>query len=272
MRKSPAISSLHGLVLEHPLVPKGFIIESHQPGVPRKSDSPLRRLKEKGFASDGVEVRVRRPDGGIAGTLSLYCSLNVDAARLERRGELKKALMLVKRAKKIEGSKKCLAVTSMFRTFRLNGSGWSAYIEALDESAFRTAVRELAEDVQKARAEVLEASPAASVSAAVVGFRRTVAYLATADGSRLTVPRRQLAEENLDWIDAPVIITREEVGSNVILQVKPGLTAAIEDPIVEGAFITAGARTNDRIDPFAFAGLTFATPEASDAFEALQTR
>jgi hypothetical protein len=263
--------SRRALVLEHPLVPKGFIIESLLPGVPRKSDSPLRRLKEKGLATEGIEVRVRRPDGAIGGTLSLYCALNVDAARLERRGEMKKAQMLVRRAKKIEQSKKCLAIASMFRLFRLHGTGWSAYIEALDESSFRAAVLELADDVQKARADVIDAGPAASVTASVAGFRGTTAYLETADGTRLGIPRRQLAEENLDWIGAPVIITREELGSNVILQVKPGLAADVADPVVEGDFITAGTRTDERIDPFAFAGLTFATPEASEAFETLLT-
>ena len=46
-------------VVEHPLVPKRFIIETYQPGVPTRSDSPLRSLQEKGLATAGVDVRLR---------------------------------------------------------------------------------------------------------------------------------------------------------------------------------------------------------------------
>jgi hypothetical protein len=257
------------LVLEHPLVPKIFIIDSHQPGVPRRSDSPLRTLKAKGLVTGGIEASVRRPGGGLGGTLSLYCSLNVDAARLQRLGQTKKAHQLAARAQKIEGSKRCIGVMKVFRTLRLNASGWDAYLEALDAQPFRAAVMELAVDVQKARASILGKPTALSVAASVIGIQGTAALIESDNGMRLTIPRQQLAVANLDWLGAPVVVTREEVGSNVILQVQPGLAVSEEDRVVDGPFVVAGERTEERVDPFAFAGLTFATPEASEAFELL---
>jgi hypothetical protein len=88
-------------VLTWPVVRREEIVRAFSPGAVPAKESPFRALRAKRWASAGVSVPRRRA-GRLAGQLVMYCSLNVDAARLVRAGNEDAARRAARAAKEVE--------------------------------------------------------------------------------------------------------------------------------------------------------------------------
>lgn len=90
-------------VVEEPFLTRESILLVLKPGE-ITTDRPFRTLRQRGGASNGISIPTRTPTGQLLGKVSLYCSLNGDAARAYRLDDFEMSHELVKRATKLERS------------------------------------------------------------------------------------------------------------------------------------------------------------------------
>lgn len=90
-------------VVEEPFLTRNFILSILRPAEVT-TDRPFRTLRQHKSASPGIVVHLRMAGGRLAGRLTLYSSLNADAARAYRLQELDTARALAAHAIKLEQS------------------------------------------------------------------------------------------------------------------------------------------------------------------------
>ena len=86
-----------------PVATRSRLVRAFRPGEPSGAEGPFRTLRSHRWATAGVRV-TRRAAGRLGGQLTIFSSLNVDAARLARRGVLDAAGRLAYAAGTLEGS------------------------------------------------------------------------------------------------------------------------------------------------------------------------
>ncbi len=86
-----------------PIVSRHQIVEAFQPGHSAAREGPFRTLRKGRLATAGVAVVIRNR-GHARGRITLFSSLNADAARLAREGHRKAAQALARAAAKVEKS------------------------------------------------------------------------------------------------------------------------------------------------------------------------
>lgn len=90
-------------VLEEPFVTREAILAVLRPGQPG-AEGRFRTLRQRRFASAGVRVELRSGRGRVLGQAHFYSSLNTDAARAARWGELRLAQSFAEQAGEMECS------------------------------------------------------------------------------------------------------------------------------------------------------------------------
>lgn len=90
-------------VVEEPFLTKDLILSILRPAEVT-TDRPFRTLRQHKSASPGIVVHLRMDGGRMAGRLTLYSSLNADAARAYRLQEFDAAKELATQAVKLERS------------------------------------------------------------------------------------------------------------------------------------------------------------------------
>jgi hypothetical protein len=85
-----------------PVATRSRLVRAFRPGEPSSAEGPFRTLRSHRWATAGVRV-TRRAAGRLGGQLTLFSSLNVDAARLARLGVLDAAGRLAYAAATLEG-------------------------------------------------------------------------------------------------------------------------------------------------------------------------
>lgn len=73
------------MIAAWPVVARDRIVHAFKPGTSASAEAPFRTLRRHDWVSAGVRV-TRFADGGFAGQLTFFSSLNIAAARLARRG------------------------------------------------------------------------------------------------------------------------------------------------------------------------------------------
>ncbi len=101
-------------VLAWPVVRREEIVRAAAPGEAPGRESPFRALRAKGWASAGVAIP-RRHAGRLAGQSVLYCSLNVDAARLARMGHAASAVEAAQAAGRVEAGPNFIRLKRLLR-------------------------------------------------------------------------------------------------------------------------------------------------------------
>lgn len=91
-------------VVEEPFLTRDFILSILRPAEVT-TDRPFRTLRQHHAASPGIVIHVRMAGGRLAGRLTLYSSLNADAARAYRLQEFDTAKSLASHAVKLERSR-----------------------------------------------------------------------------------------------------------------------------------------------------------------------
>lgn len=91
------------MLTQLPFTTSEEIAAEFRPEKPGRVQSALRTLKSHKAVSDGVSQPLRRQTGGrLGGKLTLYSSLNLDAARCAREGDYKQAAKIARAAIEIE--------------------------------------------------------------------------------------------------------------------------------------------------------------------------
>jgi hypothetical protein len=84
-----------------PLADRDQVVQAYRLGKVGSTEAPFRTLKGHRWVSGGVRV-TSRARGVLAGQLTLFSSLNVDAARLARHGKKAAAMRIARAAEKLE--------------------------------------------------------------------------------------------------------------------------------------------------------------------------
>ena len=90
-------------IVEWPLVNRDRIVHAFRPGGDSTAEGPFRTLRRHQWASAGVRVS-RHADRGLAGQMTVFSRLNVESARLARRGEAAAATATARAAMDLEAS------------------------------------------------------------------------------------------------------------------------------------------------------------------------
>lgn len=86
-----------------PLADRSELVQAFRPGAPGKREAPYRTLRQQRWATAGVSIVPHRA-GKAAGRVTLFSSLNIEAARLARHGSGRAALEVAREAAKVEAS------------------------------------------------------------------------------------------------------------------------------------------------------------------------
>lgn len=86
-----------------PIVARSSLVRAFKPGADARAAGPFSTLRQKRWVTPGVSV-IPHSGGRAEGRLTLFCALNVEAARQARIGKRAAALRLAKDAEQVERS------------------------------------------------------------------------------------------------------------------------------------------------------------------------
>jgi hypothetical protein len=84
-----------------PVVTRNRVVHAYKPGEPSAAEGPFRTLRKHAWASSGIRVD-RRVGGRLIGQMTVFSSLNVESARLARRGNSDAAVRVARAAAQLE--------------------------------------------------------------------------------------------------------------------------------------------------------------------------
>jgi hypothetical protein len=195
-----------GVVIENPFVTPEDLREALDPSG-RSPATAVRRLREAGLISHGIELRPHR-GGRLRGAVVYYCALNLDAAEAVRDGDETAARELARAAASVEASK----------TAR-------SFAKALVEFRDLRDLRELSAEKRRA---------ASSLAARITRIRNGLAHgvnplvglvvdaddlygTVQTDNETIVLPRATLHARGLDWPGAAVAIRVQSLRTGAML-------------------------------------------------------
>lgn len=213
-----------GEVLAWPVVRREEIVRAASPGVVPVKEAPFRALRARGWASAGVSVPRRRA-GRLAGQLVMYCSLNVDAARLARLGDEAAAERAAGAARQVESGAEFVRLRSLLQALpeeeqRAVLDGRLPAGEAGEQVA--TVVRSLAQQI--ARVEAGLPHPLDRFAGQVSERRRDSVLVAAQDGTRTAVPLWMVRAAHRDQVGDPLVLVSVRLDDHqALMHVVPGI-------------------------------------------------
>jgi hypothetical protein len=214
-----------------PVVGRSRIVHAFKPGGSPEAEAPFRTLRRHEWASSGLRVS-RHGDHGLAGQMTVFSCLNVDSARLARRGNAPAAVRVARAAAHLESGPEFAALQRALSDLPgleaekvVNGNlpegAPPALAEALRAVAGRTE-RVRADD--SALSSPLEAAFAGQITEIHEGF----VLLAQANGPATMVPRWMASAARRDQIgDCFVLVTDKLDESSAVVQAMPAIDVEI---------------------------------------------
>ncbi len=185
----------------------------------------MRRLREKGLLTEGLQSPRRRADGTVAGRDSLYASLNRDVLCLYRKGLAAEAEALAGQARRIERSAAMKELSSALAAAQRSQpadpiAAWQQVARSHGPS-LEKAVRQ----IERARNQYVHRGQLDQrYFGWVVFLSDSLAQLETSEGQNLAVPIQELATASLDAVGKAVLVSVEHLGDGQSLfQVEPAL-------------------------------------------------
>src|SRR6476659_236332 len=89
------------MIAAWPVVDRSRVVHAFRPGGSASAEAPFRTLRGHAWASAGIRVTPRAA-GQLAGQLTLFSALNVEAARLARHGNRAAAERVARAAEELE--------------------------------------------------------------------------------------------------------------------------------------------------------------------------
>lgn len=189
------------MLVEFPFTTAAKIAGDYRPGGGASAKSILRTLRSKDALSDGVVERLRDDGGRVAGEVRLYCSLNRDAARMVRRGEVGMAQELAARASEVENQDAALELVHAVSRSRASGDVagsvvFAAFAVTRTDEHLRNAMREVVGATQETRERLnVDAPNSETMFGRLIELRGSLAELAIDDAdTRLTLPIHDIDE------------------------------------------------------------------------------
>jgi hypothetical protein len=87
-----------------PLIPRDRLVWAFRPGEPGSSEAPFRTLRKHSWSTAGVRIIPRTSGGRTAGRVTIFSTLNLEAARLARLHDGRSATRVAKAAVAAESS------------------------------------------------------------------------------------------------------------------------------------------------------------------------
>jgi hypothetical protein len=219
-----------------PVVGRSRIVHAFKPGGSPGAEGPFRTLRRHEWASSGVRVS-RHGDHGLAGQMTVFSCLNVDSARLARRGNAAAALRVAQAAADLESGPEFAVLQRVLSD--LPGQEAEQVVDGhLPEdppASLAEALRAVAGRTERVRANdtalssPLEAAFAGQIAEIHEGF----VILAQANGPATMVPRWMASAAGRDRIgDYFVLVTDKLDDSSAVVEAMPAID--MERDIEEG--------------------------------------
>jgi hypothetical protein len=254
------------MILESPFVSSREILDSYRPGQPT-GEKVLRRLREKGFVSDGLVVPARLRSGRLGGSFRLYCTLNRDAARLARRGEEDEARIVSVRAREIEQTSEAALLVDAFARFAAHDAENTeavlrrSLVTMNYDHALERAVAALAEEIDEARQTTKVAIWVVRLHGTLERLTDEMATIVDDEGREIALPARDLAERGLDFTGAPITVCWEHAGRGQIITEAQAALLLEARPFLEKK-VRLSARESRELEALARSGPTVTRPAA----------
>ncbi len=224
-----------------PVALRAQLVRAFRPGEPSDKEAPFRTLRKHGWTSPGMSV-VCRERKRAAGRLTVFSTLNVDAARLAREGRPKEALTFAKAAARIEQGKSFLALKEW-----LSGSTAAEAATAIQGTSSTPApgllqvLRLIAAETLSARRHCAVEDPNLQTVAGRICETLATAVVLETGNHRTYVPRGLAESANRTKVgDLLALVTERLDASYVFVFVLPAI--AVEK--VEGATASPFGRSS----------------------------
>src|SRR5262245_9655865 len=135
-----------------PVADRNRVVHAFKPGEPSTVEGPFRTLRTHQWATSGVRV-TRRAGGRLSGQMTIFSSLNVEAARLARRGVHDAAQRLARAAEELEAGPEFGRLRTMLSDLPVGDA--EAVIDGVlpdGPSALADVIKELARRTEQLRA------------------------------------------------------------------------------------------------------------------------
>lgn len=225
-----------------PLVPRELLVRVFRPGEEATGEAPFRTLRRHAWATAGVRIATRT-SGRAAGQVTIFSALNLEAARLARRGELPAAVRLAKQAASLEASKEFAVVAALLAGLSpglVSSVARGVLPEDLpDADKLWSALRKIAKRTEQVRASgEVRKWRAELLAGRISQVRKTSLVLTTVEGE-CSIPR---------WLGSSV--HREQVGDDLaVLNDRLGDSSALA--VALPALDVEQSEPEPAFDPFA---------------------
>jgi hypothetical protein len=210
-----------------PVVRRSRIVHAFKPGGPSEAEAPFRTLRRHEWASSGVRVS-RYGSRGLAGQLTMYSCLNVESARLARRGDSSAAVRVARAAADLESGPEFGLLQQALLDLR--GQEAEQVVEGLlpqeAPPALAQALRAVAGRTERIRAnDVALSSPLeAAFAGQIAEVHQGFVLVAQANGPATMVPRWMASAARRDQIGACFVLVTDKLDeSSAVVEVMPAI-------------------------------------------------
>jgi hypothetical protein len=215
------------MIAAWPVVARDRIVHAFKPGGSSTAEGPFRTLRRHEWVSSGARVS-RRTDRALSGQLTVFSSLNVDAARLARQGHESAAALVARKAATLEAG---LEFTQLSRLLsELPGLEAEQVVKGVipDDSSpqLTDALREVAVCTEQLRtgdihlSSILELVFAGQIAEVTEGH----VLLTRSDGAATMIPRWMADAVKRDRIgDLLALVADRLDGTSEVIEVVPAI-------------------------------------------------
>lgn len=210
------------MIAAWPVVARDRIVRAFKPGGSPAAEAPFRTLRRHEWVSSGVRI-TRFADRGFAGQMTCFSSLNIEAARLARRGNAPGAERMARAAADLEAGPEFAALIRQLSKLpdREAEQVVSGALPAEAPAELTGALRAVASRTERVRAnDIRLSSPAEAVFSGRVAEVRDGYVVAVQENGPATVVPRWMADVVWrDRVGAPLVLVADNLG---------GATAVVE--------------------------------------------
>jgi hypothetical protein len=243
-----------------PVVGRSRIVHAFKPGGSAEAEGPFRTLRRHEWASSGVRVS-RHGDHGLAGQMTVFSCLNVESARLARRGNAPAAVRVARAAADLESGPEFAALQRVLSD--LPGQEAEQVMNGVlpedAPAALAEALRAVAGRTERIRANdaALSSPLEAAFAGQIAEVHERFVLLAQANGSATMVPRWMASAAGRDRMgDCFVLVTDKLDDSSAVVEAMPAID--MEADVEEGPAAS-------RFSPFGRSDAQARTITAQDA-------
>jgi hypothetical protein len=216
------------MIAAWPVVVRDRIVHAFKPGGSSAAEAPFRTLRRHEWVSQGVRVTLFA-DGGLAGQMTFFSSLNVVAARLARRGNAPAAARVARAAADLEAGPEFAILRSVLSELpdREAEQVVSGQFPENGPAALAEALRAVASRTEQVRAnDILLSSPAEVVFAGRIAevSDQFVLLVQVKEGTATMVPLWMAGAARRDRVgDFLALVADKLDGASAVVEAVPAI-------------------------------------------------